>query len=208
MAKQVNMFQFTGTLGNVVGYRYRGEYRIRRKPVSKNGKPSMAQLVQQAKFCTVTNFVSRISNLLRTTYIRFHGNMSAANHLTRYILQNAITGEYPDFSIAYNKVPVTRGNMNSTFGEARALLEQVEFRWDTDTGSGRGTSTDRAILVLYCKAFNCCIYTTAGPPRNAGVAAIGVPGLVGQTVHTWLGFISEDGKEVSDSVYTGTVTVT
>jgi hypothetical protein len=209
MAKQVSLFEFRGRLGDVVGYRYKGKFCIRRRPVRKKGTLSMAQLIHQGKFRTVTKFVFSLKHLLRTCYTNFHGNMSGSNHLTRDIFKHALTGKYPSFSIAYEKVRVTRGDLQPVFVcQTRSLLEQVEFRWHPNIQYGHGNATDRAILVVYCEAYNACIYTTAGPPRSAGVAAIGVPALVGQTVHTWLGFISEDGKEVSDSVYTGIITVT
>lgn len=209
MAKQVSLFEFSGRLGDVVGYRYKGKYCIRRRPVRKKGALSMAQLVNTEKFRTVGKFVRSLTYLLRTCYTNFHGNMSAGNHLTRDIFRYALTGKYPSFSIEYEKVRVTRGDLQPVFcGKTRSLLEQVEFRWEPGIGHGGCRDTDRAILVVYCEAFNACLFTSAGPPRSAGVAVIGVPGLAGKTVHTWLGFISEDGKEVANSVYTGAVTVT
>jgi hypothetical protein len=178
MAKQVSLFEFSGRLGDLVGYRYRGGFYVRRRPVRKKRTVSMKQLIHWEKFRTVTKFVFSCKHLLNTCYTKFHGNMSACNHLTKDIFKRALKGEYPDFGIAYEKVRVTCGNLQPVYCcQIRSLLGQVEFRWDPCVYYGHGSAADRAILVVYCEANNACLYTTAGPPRSAGVAAIGVPGL-------------------------------
>jgi hypothetical protein len=57
--------------------------------------------------------------------------------------------------------------------------------------------------VAYCEAQQQCAFIADGPGRQSGIAALQVPLMRGQTVHTWLAFISENGQEVSPSVYMG-----
>src|SRR5687767_10342621 len=87
MAKQVSLFEFSGRLGDVVGYRYKDKFYIRRRPVQRKGTFSMAQQIHLEKFRTVTKFVRSLTPLLRTCYTNFHGNMSAGNHLTKDIFK-------------------------------------------------------------------------------------------------------------------------
>ncbi|OQP59262.1 hypothetical protein A3860_38060 [Niastella vici] len=61
MARQINLFAFTGTLGNVVGYCYKGQYCLRSKPVHKSKKETLAQLKQREKFAKAIKFVSALS---------------------------------------------------------------------------------------------------------------------------------------------------
>jgi hypothetical protein len=52
------------------------------------------------------------------------------------------------------------------------------------------------------------VFTTAGPERSAGLATIPVPSeYTGEDVEVFLGFVSEDGTKVANSVYLGSVTV-
>src|SRR5688500_3886456 len=147
MAKQVSLFEFRGRLGDVVGYRYKGKFCIRRRPVRKKGTHSLAQLIHFEKFRTVTKFVFSLKHLLHTCYTKFHGTMTACNYLTRNIFKHAVTGEYPDFGIAYDRVRVTCGNLQPVYCcQTRSLLAQVEFRWHPYVQYGQGNDTDRAIL--------------------------------------------------------------
>ena len=52
-----------------------------------------------------------------------------------------------------------------------------------------------------------CIYTTAGAARSAGADAFAVSSFRGEQVHRFAGFISADGKNIANSIYTGELTV-
>jgi hypothetical protein len=51
------------------------------------------------------------------------------------------------------------------------------------------------------------VYTLNGPNRSSGQAMLDVSQFSGKNVETWLGFISADGKEIANSLYTGQVAV-
>lgn len=84
----------------------------------------------------------------------------------------------------------------------------VEFTWDDNTGSGNAQATDKALLVVYNPAKDESIYDSAGAVRSATSQNLGMPAsYVGDDVEAFIGFLSEDGKEVANSVYIGSVTV-
>jgi len=64
-----------------------------------------------------------------------------------------------------------------------------------------------AILAVYCPARQQCIYTTIGADRSTGAAAINVAPFSGEVVHTYIAFIAANGKDMSNSFYTGELTV-
>ncbi|WP_394330967.1 DUF6266 family protein, partial [Hydrotalea flava] len=45
------------------------------------------------------------------------------------------------------------------------------------------------------------------PARSTEQAVMDVSQFSGKTVETWIGFISADGKEIANSLYTGQVAV-
>jgi hypothetical protein len=114
-----------------------------------------------------------------------------------------ISGLPPELTIDYSKILVASGNrFNTERAAAKPVGDTVLFKWEADL-IPQDYATDKAILVVYCEALNKCIFTTMGPPRTARKARLDVTAFRGQAVHTWLSFITADGKQVADSIYTG-----
>src|SRR5665213_3054480 len=83
----------------------------------------------------------------------------------------------------------------------------LTWRW-TDGGSSADTKpTDQAILVAYCVALKQAIFTTSGSNRSDLTADLNVATFQGQQVETYVGFISEDGRRIAVSIFTGELTV-
>jgi hypothetical protein len=61
--------------------------------------------------------------------------------------------------------------------------------------------------VAYCEAINKSIYITGAGRRSALTAELNVAAFIGYEVETYIGFISEDDKNIASSCYTGRVTV-
>ena len=124
------------------------------------------------------------------------------------MLNYAITGDSPNYRIDYAKVLVSRGRLHNESNEAvKAEAGQVVFTWSYEADP-EIAANDKALLVVYCEALNQCLYTLKGADRSTGTASIAAARFKGQEVHTWLAFISADGKQTSPSKYTGVVTVT
>ena len=205
MAIQINLFAFTGTLGNLVGYRYKGKYCLRSRPVRKNQTLSLTQLAQQEKFAIAGKFVRCLSTLFAFT-IPDHKKMTKSNFVMSHILQNAMNGMYPDFRIDYSKVFISRGKLRSAWSEkVRTESGNVIFTWENGSNA---KGDDKAILVVYCEALNQCIYSINEFDRSTGTASIPVTKFQGYKVETWIGFASANGKLKSDSTNTGALYIT
>jgi hypothetical protein len=116
---------------------------------------------------------------------------------------NWISGNPPNLVIDYSKILVASGNrFNTERAAAKPVGDTILFKWERDLVPA-DYATDKTILVAYCEALNKCIFTTMGPPRSACKAKLEVAAFRGQAVHTWLSFITTDGRQVADSIYTG-----
>lgn len=115
----------------------------------------------------------------------------------------------PKLVIDYSLVQICRGEIKQAFKPtaSSAKTDTITFTWTTSSGIGRSRPGDKAILVAYCEAMNVSAYTLEGPLRSEGTAELELPGFSGYTAHTWIAFISADGADVSDSVYTGKITI-
>lgn len=83
----------------------------------------------------------------------------------------------------------------------------ASFTWADNSGEGSAKAIDTAVLVAYCPATNQCIYTTTGSQRNSLTDSLNLLTFSRQVVETYIGFVSDDGRSVASSIYTGTITV-
>jgi hypothetical protein len=200
---------FSGKVGNVVGGTWKGIDYMRIKPANVSNPRTAGQVDQRSKFSTTLKFLQSMTDFLRVGFKLYANKMTQFNAAMSYNLNNAITGSYPNFTIDYANALVSRGGL---VGAANAAVSSsgglVEFTWDDNTGSGNAQATDKALLVVYNPAKDESIYDSAGAVRSATSQNLGMPAsYVGDDVEAFIGFLSEDGKEVANSVYIGSVTV-
>ena len=204
------MDKFSGKVGTVIGGSWRGIHYMRGKPtprVPKKATPK--QLAQRKKISLASSFAYSLKTLYELSFKKFAIEKTGTNCAVSYLSTNAITGSYPDLALDMSKVLVSRGelpgvvtpNVTST-GEGI-----LQFTWTNNSEAEGAQFNDRAIVVAYCSALKTGIYTTVGATRKAGIINLDVQRFSGQRVHTYIGFMTEDGEAASDSVYTGQLMV-
>jgi len=206
--KEGPLGQVTGTVGNITIGKWKGKTTVRNRRSSSKTPPTQAQLEQQAKLSVAGKFLRVLKEILRVSFRNYVSQMNGFNEAVRYNLKYGIAGNYPDYSIDFSKTLVSRGELlNEPDPKATVNAGQVIFTWSPVSQKGIADD-DKAILVVYCEALNKCVYDLDGAIRSAGTATIAAPRFKGYEVHTWLAFIAAKGKDVSDSIYTGKLTVT
>lgn len=200
---------FSGKVGNVVGGTWKGIDYMRSKSNRTNFNPSQAQLEQQLKFGLSIRFVQSMSGLVEMSFRNYAIKMTGINSALSYTLKNAVAGVYPIYNIVYSDVLVSRGDLPNVLGPAvvSGVGSLVSFSWTDNSGVGIAKPTDKAILAGYCPAFNQCIYTTGSASRSALTDELNLSTFSGQLVETYIGFVSQDGRNIASSLYTGQVTV-
>jgi len=82
----------------------------------------------------------------------------------------------------------------------------ITISWDDNSSIGSAKPTDKALIAIVNPEKAEAITDTAGAERTAGTHTVTVPtNWNGDDVEVYLGFISEEGKEVANSVYLGTI---
>src|SRR5215218_9150048 len=153
-----------GKVGTVVGTTWKGKGVIRAKPVRRNKKQSEKQLVNQAKFGLGSAFIYTMGNLLEITYRHLAEGRTAKNAAMSNLLQNAITGNYPDFAIDFPKVnfSIENGLHNTSNAAAASTLPGlVSFSWNFDVSTDHAKPWDKVMLVAYCDARKAGTYNSA-----------------------------------------------
>lgn len=200
---------FSGKVGNVIGGSWKGIDYMRSVSSRKNATTTQKQKEQQMKFALIARFQQPLTNLLSRTFRSFAIRMTGANSAMSYNLRNAITGLYPDFAIEYSRILISRGDMPNAVNPAVEAVADglVVFTWVNNTGAGKTKNDDHSILVAYCPEMQQFIYTDEGASREDEEAQLDLFAFTGKVVQTWVAFISEDGREVASSIYTGAITI-
>ena len=204
------MGSFVGKLGPAVGSSWKRKSILRSVAnLKKSRKSTQAQTEHKAKFALAVDFALLFERVIAETFQTLPENESPANVLTREILEKAIAGTYPDFSIDYAQVPMARGRLRSVTNPliSSPATGSLQLSWDDDSGGDYGFSNDRAIIVVYCPELKDMIYTVSNGTRALSDVQLNVSFMAGREVHVWVAFKSVDGKRISDSRYAGSVLV-
>lgn len=200
---------FSGKVGNVIGGNWKGIDYMRVKPSKVKNPRTEGQVNQRSKFATVLQFLQPMKDFLKVGFKAFAIKQSEFNSAMSYNLKNAVVGEYPNPSIDYANVRLSRGALT---GAMNALFEatpgEVVFNWSDNSGQGSAKATDVALLMIYNETKGEAIFTTYGEVREAGTQTLPIPDdYLGDNLHFFISFISSDGKEVSNSSYIGSAVV-
>jgi len=206
--KQGILGPVSGSVGTIVGSSWKDIDYIRSKSSGHKGEPTQSQLDNQLKFLVIINFISTMNELLALTFTKYAVGMSESNAAFSYNFRNAITGISPNYAIDYANTLVSRGDLaNATAIAATITNKTIHFTWSDNSGLGMAAGTDKAVLVAYCKNYNLTVYTIGAAVRSTKAAVLDVSNFTGFAVETWIAFLSEDGINASNSIYTGELMV-
>ncbi len=197
---------FSGKVGTVVGATINGVSILRAKPRRKrNRRSTPGQELVKAKFSMALRFLKSMHSLL---LISMEGKKGIDGYRSAFnpIVNEAIGGNYPDLVMDYSKIIIAKGDLpNGSSPKAELVDGGIQFTWgNSETKNAK--ASDKAIVVAYAPKYNFTDYTM-NALRNDGSITLPVDGEPGEEFHTWIAFISEDGKRLSHSKYLGKLTL-
>ena len=201
---------FSGKVGTVVGATWKGIAYMRSLPQKVKNPRTEPQMMQRTKFAVTLNFLKPLNGLLRTGWKQYAHRQSPINAAMSYTIANAITGTYPNYAIDPSKVLISRGSLTPAANASVTASAggSIIFNWDDNSGSSAARQTDRALLVVVNPDKSEAVFDTAGATRSETTLSVNLPAdWVGETVEAYIGFISEDGREVANSVYLGNIVI-
>ena len=139
-----------------------------------------------------------------------HGG-SGYNRAMKVLMNSALEGLYPDYTILYNKFLISKGELPAPKDAATGLDADgnLVLTWADNSTEGTAKENDVAVAVAYfTDRQQRLIYSLDAAKRVAGYARLEIPSENrGSLAQTWIGFVSADGKIASNSVYTGQLEV-
>ena len=199
----------SGKVGNVIGGNWKGIDYLRIKPSSVANPRTEGQVNQRNKFTVTLEYLQPNLDFIKKGYKSYAVKKTEFNAAMSYVLNNAVTGTAPNFTIDYSLALLSRGSLSGALNPATDLATagQVEFIWDDNSDEGNANTTDKAMLLVYNPSKKESIYNLEGALRTVGSQIVAIPNsYAGDTVQLFMAFINADGTSVSNSIYLGSGT--
>ncbi|UPS90865.1 DUF6266 family protein [Bizionia sp. M204] len=199
----------SGKVGNIIGGSWKGIDYIRIKPSSVANPRTEGQVNQRNKFTVTLEYLQATSDFIKIGYKAFAVKKTEFNAAMSYVLNNAVGGVAPNFTIDFTLALLSRGPLSGVLNGTTDLTTagQVTFDWDDNSAEGNANVTDKSMVLVYNPSKKESISILDGADRTVGSQVVTIPNTyAGDTVELFMAFVSEDGKTVSNSVYLGSGT--
>jgi hypothetical protein len=204
---------FYGKVGDLVGYTLNGKELIRTKGKSSK-PPSIRQLAVRQKIKLLNTALRPMLPVLNIGFaLATKGtDKNAFNQAVSDNFQEAFAGVYPDTSIDYSKLLISKGSLPSPYqASAHILPGGIEFTWSLNPLIKGNILNDRAmLLVVYLGTDGLPmpdtdpLYVLIGAQRRACRDFIELaPQYLDRPMVCYIAFAAEDGKRISNSVMAG-----
>ncbi len=200
---------FSGKVGPVIGSSWKGKAVMRSIALSYNDANTQAQQEVRARFSLLGKFLANINGFIGVGFAKQAVGMTAPNAAMQINYDTAVTGTWPNLSIAYNNTLVSYGKVDLPFNPSASIDSgSLQVSWSDNSGLGDAEANDNVMLLLYNPAKNQAVYTTEAAVRSDRNASFTVPtAWTGDAAETYLAMRRAKSGETSKSFYLGSLTI-
>ena len=185
-----------------------GKNTMRTKPLDVKNPNTINQKQQRARFSLMVGLSRTLMSLIRITFKEVAKEMSQYNSFMQSNLPNAVSGNYPDFTIDYNRLVVAKGTLlgvqNGAVSPENGFI--VDMTWNDNSDDINGTSTDYAVGLVINESKNEIVQDLTSKARADQNLRITVPSTwANDTVHVFLAFKAINSDATSNSKYLGVI---
>jgi len=195
----------SGKIGNVVGVNRNGSFYFRSMPVETKDPRTEKQVTQRSKFLVTQSFLRTFSPFLRMGF-RFEamGMKSTFNAAMSVNMPHVIKDENNGFVVDYPNVLVSKGLLRTSEITAATIAEGfLDVTWSSVTVDNTKRD-DEVMMLAYNPEKDVAVYDLHAGKREHLEARLALPlNWEGDSVETYIAFMSADVKQVSDSLYAG-----
>lgn len=207
--KQGILGGFSGKVGPVIGSSWKGKAVMRAQALSYNDRNSQAQQEQRAKFGIVAKFLASVNGFIKNGFASKAKGMTQQNVAMIINLEEAISGNFPNYEINYNKVVVSDGSVDLPYDPSGSVADgELTVTWADNSGQGDALATDNAMLLLYNTTQKKAVWALTDAKRSDRSAKISVPtAWTGDTAVAYLAMRRASNGGTSKSAYVGSYTL-
>lgn len=196
---------FSGKVGSVVGYKWKGKDVIRGLPRKSQQPRSEARLANEQAMKLIMGALTPLKVFIRAGFRDAVQSldMTAFNLALSLNKKQAIKGEYPNLEIDWSKFRISQGELpgledvTATWGDTGLFLS-----WSDNTGSAKAYGTDSLSVVVYSHKNEQWYNFLNNSPRNAQKCNLRAQEKwMGTEVEVFLSMVSFGGELVSDSMH-------
>lgn len=198
---------FRGKTGSIIGSSWKGIDYIKGLSKKRTKAATEEQLIQQARFYTMTKFLMPIAPILRVGFGQINADrMTPTNVALQVNIDQAVQGAYPNFVLDYEKILISSGSYIGG-GTTTAAVSSGSLWVDWDPSLSvlyQSKADDLVYVLLYQPEKNEFMTASVLPTRVEAAVEIIIPAhLLGGKGHVWIFFADRKGKRVSKSTYLG-----
>lgn len=195
-----------GKLGNVVSYMLRGQ--LVHRTIGKQGKPSLRQKANHQSMAVTTHFLGHFKDYLNNGFeLESRGTIRNQHNLAvSFNKKNALQGEFPNITIDYAKIQLSKGTLNIP---DQLCMQKVsgglQISWDPSYLSGSGSQYDDCLqLAVYFPKSRTKKVELNFSKREAGTAFLPLAAEeLERSMEVYLFLSAANHDSVSDTVYLG-----
>lgn len=200
-----------GNIGPVSGYMRNGENVIRSSTSNVNFRYTKQRIRQQEKLSVCMPFIKAFTRtgFFKKSFPRNGNGSTGYNRALSVLMNQAVAGTYPDIQLSYPKVLISQGKLPGAENAAVVADEDgnIHFSFTDNSDTGTASGLDKVIAVTYCEALQQAKFSLNAGLRKDGEVVLDASVFKGYEVETWIGFLSNDETNASDSVWTGRVSL-
>jgi len=210
MAKLKNgiLGPISGKINGYITSTWRNVNYIKKASPPNNRPKSEAQIAQQEKF----KFAQQLIKPMRLYFLNGFQHLAGENselNLAFSLNYKAIDGKFPDLSVDYNKVFISRGKLTPLQGLVmqQTAPQAIELTWDYFYEEGLSLSFDDQVMVMiYCPDRNRTEGFTGAVNREAGKCTVNFTKAMSRhRLEIFVGATARDRRDAANSLYAGSV---
>ncbi|AOM78114.1 DUF6266 family protein [Pedobacter steynii] len=194
-----------GKIGNIVFYVLNGQNVSR--TIGDPGKPSRNQLANRQSMSVTMAFLKPMNDFINASFgLEAAGTVrNAFNLATSYNKKEAIQGEYPNLSVNYSKVILSRGSLPVAKDiKIDKTGAGILISWDPDCSDRSVSHDDRVMIMLYHPLRKKASSFLNAARREEGSRLLKITEeWMNEPIEAYLCFKTADEKQISDSIYIG-----
>lgn len=169
--------------------------RVHRNPANPR---TDKQTAQRNKFAFSANAIRPFHNLFKETM----GGETGLSRGRKHAFRNAISGEYPNFSVDYENLKISSGSVDLPEFIATMTNSALDITWTNDE-SLNSRDDDSVCVVFYNESSKLIVHNTDVTVRSEESVVVEIPSTWSGSVKCWA--YMQQGGSTSDSIFLGEI---
>ncbi|WP_449440019.1 DUF6266 family protein [Pedobacter steynii] len=195
----------SGKVGGLVGASWKNIAYVRTKPQKTTKPPTAAQIASRGKFRFVNELLVPFYPFITVGFKNMARGKTEMNVAFTQNFNEPIVGVYPDLSVDYAKLTLSKGTLPPLISIQAALIgaDLIKVTWDPNN---HGTFDDQIMLTIYSPELKIADGFVGGVKRRDKECTFRFnPKLIGKALEVYISVVALNGARVGNTEYLGRI---